>query len=56
LGGLAGGFLLGLVMGLPKLPTSPVERFWRIVAIAVVAITVYAFVQDFRTFQLLTQE
>jgi hypothetical protein len=56
LGGLAGGFLLGLIMGLPKLPNSPVERLWRIVAIAVVALTVYAFVQDFRMFALLTQE
>lgn len=56
LGGLAGGFLLGLIVGLPKLPTSPIERLWRIVAIVVVAVTVFAFIQDFRMFAFLTQE
>ena len=56
LGGLAGGFVMGLVMGLPQLPTSPVERFWRIVAVAAVAVTVYSFVLDFRQFQLFSMQ
>ena len=46
-GGLAGGFLVGVVAGLPGLPNTPREQLWKTLAGVAVAITVYAFVQDF---------
>lgn len=56
LGGLAGGFVLGLVTGLPGLPNSPRERFWQGAAIVAVAFTLYAFFQDFRFSQIMIQQ
>ncbi|MGA7414962.1 MAG: rhomboid family intramembrane serine protease, partial [Bryobacteraceae bacterium] len=55
-GGLAGGFLLGLVAGLPGHPDSLRERFWQGAAVVAVAITIYAFFQDFRFYQILAQQ
>jgi hypothetical protein len=51
LGGLAGGFIVGLVVGLPGLPTSPRERTMQAIAAFMVALTVYCFFADFRFFQ-----
>jgi rhomboid protease GluP len=55
-GGLAGGFLVGLVGGLPGLPNTSREVTWRILAGIALAITVYAFWQDYRSFQALLRE
>ena len=51
LGGLAGGFLVGLVAGLPGLPNSPREMLWRVMAGIAVAVTLYAFFQDFLSYR-----
>jgi rhomboid protease GluP len=48
LGGLAGGFLFGLVAGLPGHPQSARERFWQIAAAVAVGITAFSFFLDFR--------
>ena len=42
IGGLIGGFLIGLVAGRPGLPNSPREMFWKGAAAAAVLLTVYA--------------
>lgn len=55
-GGLAGGFLIGLVGGLPGLPNTSREVTWRILAGIAIAITVYAFWQDYRSFEALLRE
>jgi rhomboid protease GluP len=48
LGGLAGGFLFGLVAGLPGQPGSPRERFWQVVAAFAVVVTAFSFYLDLR--------
>jgi rhomboid protease GluP len=55
-GGLAGGFLTGVVAGLPGLPNTPRELFWRIMAGVAIAITLYAFWQDYLSFQAITRQ
>lgn len=47
IGGLAGGFLVGIVAGLPGLPGSSKENFWRVGAGITVALTLYCFFRDF---------
>jgi rhomboid protease GluP len=47
IGGFAGGFAVGLVAGLPGLPGSPRENFWRMAAGFAVALTLYCFYKDF---------
>lgn len=47
IGGLIGGFIMGVVAALPGLPGSPRERLWNTLAWVAVAITVYAFARDF---------
>jgi rhomboid protease GluP len=49
-GGLAGGFLVGILAGLPGLPNTPREQLWKTLAGVAVALTVYAFLQDFLAF------
>jgi hypothetical protein len=46
-GGLAGGFLVGIASGLPGLPNTPREMIWRVLAGLTIAITLYAFAQDY---------
>lgn len=46
IGGAAGGFLIGLVAGLPGLPRSPRETVWTVIAGVILAVTAYAFLQD----------
>ncbi len=53
-GGLAGGFLVGVVAGLPSLPNTSRELAWRVVAGIAIAITLYAFWQDYLSFHALT--
>ncbi|HXE13153.1 MAG TPA: rhomboid family intramembrane serine protease [Bryobacteraceae bacterium] len=50
LGGLAGGFVLGYIMGLPGLPSTPRERTVQTLAGLAVALTLYCFFQEFRFF------
>lgn len=47
IGGAIGGFLFGLIAGLPSLPGSPRESFWRAAAACTVALTLYCFYRDF---------
>ncbi len=47
IGGFLGGFFVGLVAGLPTLPGSPRENFWKTAAGFAVALTVYCFYRDF---------
>jgi rhomboid protease GluP len=47
-GGFVGGLLIGLVAGLPGLPGSPREMFWKLAAAAALLVTLYAWLQDFR--------
>ncbi len=49
-GGFIGGFLVGVVAGLPGLPGTPRETLWRVLAGVALAVTLYAFIQDFRWF------
>jgi rhomboid protease GluP len=50
LGGLAGGFVMAYIAGTPTMSRA-VERFWQVVAVLCVLITLYAFAQVFiRTF------
>lgn len=51
IGGAVGGFIVGLVAGLPGLPSSPRERFWQAAAVCLLLIAAFAVVQDFRFFQ-----
>jgi rhomboid protease GluP len=52
-GGLAGGLLVGMG-GLPGLPNTPREYFWKVLAAIAVAVTLYAFWQDYLSFRYLT--
>jgi rhomboid protease GluP len=56
LGGLAGGFAVGYLVGLPGLANSPKERIIQGVAAVTVLITVLAFVLDFRFLALSVQQ
>ncbi len=56
IGGLAGGFVIGLIGGLPALPNTPREQLWRVLAGVAIAATLYAFVQDFLSFRAIAQE
>jgi rhomboid protease GluP len=47
IGGLIGGFVVGLLAGLPGLPGSARENFWRVAAGFAVALTLYCFYKDF---------
>ncbi len=49
-GGLAGGFLFGLLAGLPGHPQSARERFWQAAAVIAAGLTVLSFFLDFRHF------
>jgi rhomboid protease GluP len=56
LGGLAGGFLVGLIAGLPGLPNSPREFLWKSLAGVAILLTIYVFFQDYLSYRLLLQE
>ena len=47
IGGLAGGFIIGWLAGLPVLPNTPRENLWKALAGLAIAATLYAFAQDF---------
>ncbi len=52
-GGFIGGFLIGWVGGLPGIPNTPRETLWKILAGVAVAFTLYAWLQDFRSYHAL---
>lgn len=56
LGGLTGGFLVGLLAGLPGLPKTGRELTWRVLAGIAVVVTIYAFWQDYRSFHAMMAE
>ena len=56
IGGFVGGFLVGLVGGLPGLPNTPRETVWKVLAGLAIAVTLYAFWQDFRYFGVFTRQ
>ncbi|MBV9781747.1 MAG: rhomboid family intramembrane serine protease [Acidobacteriaceae bacterium] len=56
IGGLAGGFLVGLVGGLPGLPNSPREFVWKVLAGVSIAVTLYAFWQDYLSYNFLLKQ
>jgi rhomboid protease GluP len=55
IGGLIGGFLVGWLAGLPGLPNTPRETLWRVLAGVAIAVTLYAWMQDFRSYHMLVR-
>lgn len=51
IGGFLGGFAIGWLGGLPGLPGTPRETFWRVLAGVATAITLYTWLLDFRSYQ-----
>jgi rhomboid protease GluP len=56
IGGFVGGFLIGLLGGLPGLPNTPRETIWKVLAGLAIALTLYAFWQDYRFFSVFTRQ
>lgn len=56
IGGLAGGFLIGLIAGLPGLPNTPRELLWKVVAGCAIGVTLYAFFQDYLSYGMLVRQ
>lgn len=56
IGGLLGGFVVGLIAGMPGLPNTPRETLWKILAVAAVGITVYAFWLDYLSYHALIRQ
>jgi len=55
-GGFIGGFLVGLVAGLPGLPNTTREVLWKVLAGLAVALTVYSFLRDFASYEVLMRQ
>jgi rhomboid protease GluP len=55
-GGLLGGFVVGLIAGLPGLPNTPRETVWKVLAVATVGITMYAFWLDYLSYHALIRQ
>ncbi|MBV9405123.1 MAG: rhomboid family intramembrane serine protease, partial [Acidobacteriaceae bacterium] len=55
-GGLIGGFSVGAIAGLPGLPNAPRELLWKVLAGVAIAVTLYAFWQDYVYFHNLTRQ
>jgi hypothetical protein len=51
IGGLAAGFGVAYVAGLPNIVTTGQERFWRMAAIACLALTAFCFLEMYLWFQ-----
>jgi hypothetical protein len=47
IGGLIGGFLVGLIAGRPGNPASPRELFWKFAAYASIAVVLFCWYRDF---------
>jgi rhomboid protease GluP len=50
IGGLAGGFVVGLLAGLPGTPNSAKEILWNILAGLAILITIYSFLLEFMSY------
>lgn len=50
-GGLVGGFLVGILAGLPGFPNTPRELLWKVLAGIAIVIALYAFWQDYLSFR-----
>ena len=50
LGGLLGGFVVGALGGLPALPNSPRETYWKVLAAVAILLVAYAFFLDLSFF------
>ena len=50
-GGLCGGFVIGIIAGLPGFPNTPREQLWRVLAGISIVVLLYAFWQDYLSFQ-----
>ena len=55
-GGFIGGFLVGVVAGLPGLPNTPRETLWKVLAGVALAVTAYAFLRDFASYEVLMRQ
>ncbi len=55
-GGFAGGFIVGIVAGLPGLPNTSRELLWKVLAGLAIAITLYAFYKDFLSYHALLRQ
>jgi rhomboid protease GluP len=53
-GGFIGGFLVGVIGGLPGLPNTPREQLWRVLAALAILILLYAFWQNYLSFRALS--
>ena len=53
IGGFLGGLVVGWFGGLPGLPNTPRETLWKVLAGLALAATLYAFVQDLRSYHML---
>ena len=56
IGGLVGGFLVGIVGGLPGLPNTPREIAWKVLAAIALAVTAYAFLLNYASFHAMTRQ
>ena len=54
-GGFVGGLIVGWLGGLPGLPNTPRETLWKVLAGVALAVTLYAWLQDFRSYQALAK-
>jgi hypothetical protein len=50
IGGLAGGFVVGLIAGLPTVPNSPREILWNVLAGLAILVTIYSFFLEFMAY------
>jgi rhomboid protease GluP len=55
-GGLIGGFLVGLLGGLPGLPNSPTENVWKMLAGVAIAVALWALFQDYLSYRILLRQ
>ena len=53
LGGLAGGFAIGFLGGLPGRPGTTIETVWRTLAGIALAIVLYSFIKDYFSYRML---
>lgn len=49
-GGLAAGFAVAYVAGLPRIPGSPAEQFWRVASFLCIALAAFSFFEMFQWF------
>jgi rhomboid protease GluP len=55
-GGLAGGFVVGLLGGLPGLPNSSKENLWKVLAGIAIACVLWALFRDYLSYRALLQQ